>query len=294
MINPHLMGLNNFDNVPTPKDLWKNEKQKYRHWIILFGIGLFVVLAFYLTGAVLNIVNKDSIILALQEQYKDFPKSETLVQNAWITQHLVFPSLIISLLSIGLFLYVITITKSYLHTSFAQISLLSISVISFGALFSFIQLIMFLISLSRKPFNFNSMGSIFIFITSILFIVVYFTSATKVNRIRRQFAYSEYVQKLKTDERFINFQDHLKNSMVNQSASPFAPGIINPIVAPMPAANNQETKINDLKTNDQYEKLNAMSIEKLQEIAIKLSISGVELMQKNELISTIIRVSSSK
>lgn len=291
MINPQLMGLNNFENVPNPKDLWKDEKQKYRHWIILFGIGLLVVLAFYLTGSILNLFDKENILQNIRVSLQNNLVSENQVNNQWITNYLVFPSLIISLLSIGLILYVVTITKSYLQSTFARISLWSIYVIGFGALFSFVQIITYLAS---KNFGFVSMGSIFIFINSILFIVVYFTSATKVNRIRRQFVYAEYVQKLKKDDRFIKLQENLQSSLVNpqQSVSPFAPGIINPSAqvssTPVP------DKISDVKLGNQYNKLKAMSITKLKEVASQLSISGVELMKKDELIATIIRVSSSK
>lgn len=297
MINPQLMGLNNLDNVPTTKDLWKNEKQKYRHWMILFGIGLLAVFAFYSIGFIINLIEKQSIMTKLVEHYKDLNSKnpEQMANSFWVQNFVIFPSFIISSLFIGIILYIVTIIKSYLKHSFAHFSMWLIYIVGFGALFSFINLVTIL---SDVNFWMQWTGSIFILITLILFIVFYFTTATKVSRIRRQFAYSEYIQKLRSDERFMKFQQNLQNSMYQTGNSPisnpFGPQILNPQSEGIQQnkAINQNVPIPiDIKMHKQYTKLSAMALDKLKEIGKKLSISGAESMQKDELIETIIRVS---
>lgn len=302
MINPQLMGLNNFDNVPTTKDLWKNEKQKYRHWMILFGIGLLAVFVLYSIGFIINLIDKELIMQKLiAEVRKDTNISDpkSLAESRFLTHFVIFPSIVVSSLFIAIILYVVTIIKSYLQHSFAHFSLWLIYIVSFGALFSFIQIVTMLTS-AKLLMQFT--GSIFIFITLTLFVVFYFTTATKVSRIRKQFAYSEYIQKLKNDERFMKFQQNMQNSMgegnmfgnTSWRNNPFGPQSVNPqtsITDPNKAISTNLQVPIDIKMHKQYNKLQAMSIEKLKEIGKKMSISGMELMQKDELVETIIRVS---
>lgn len=299
MINPQLMGLNNFDKVPTPQELWKNEKQKYRHWIILFGIGLLIVFSFCLAGTIWNLLEKDAILAQLKIEYKNRTDVDSYIQGVWLMRYIVSPAFVLSLIGSGLVLYIVTVIKSYLKHSFARISLWLFYIVGMGTVLSFVQIILFLTS---YRFGFIANGTILVFISHVIFIVFYFSSSTKVSRIRRQFAYSEYVQKLQKDERFAKFQEQLKDSLINsginpginpgQSNSPFGPVLHQPPKNPNASIVADVSAPLDLKLSEQYNKLKTMSLIKLKEVAQRLSISGAETMKKEELIDTIIRVSS--
>ncbi|WP_127942954.1 MULTISPECIES: Rho termination factor N-terminal domain-containing protein [unclassified Mycoplasma] len=308
MRQQQLMGIGNFNNVPRPKDLWKNEKNRYRHWIILFGIGFLVILAIHLTGTILNILDRDSIVNNLEQLFREsYPHQadnvySELANRKFTIDYLTLPIVLISVILVGLTLYLITVTRSYRRHSFSYISTLSIYIIGGGALMAFVQVIMMLLRIRSV---FDTAGSIFQFVNFFVVIGVWCTCAVKVNAIRKQFSFSEYVERLRHDERFIQWQQQMEQAVregrgINPLA-PFAPSVDQPVTtnlkeptAPAPKATKPAVNQTEEPKNLRASRLKTLKVDELREIAKKLSIFGSETMNKEELVSHILRVTSGR
>ncbi len=300
MFNPNLMnsGMFQTQNVPKPEDLWKNEKSKYRVWIILFGISIFAIFTLLLIGLILNAANKTEIIDNLKTwglanlKFKNSADVPAEV-NSWAEKFyqndlIITPILKLTVLFIGFVLYISTIIDCYKKKTFAVISNWSTFVIGAGAIIGVYQI--FTIFYGTPIFSYGY--GIYNFIGYILPILVFIFVSVPINKIRREFIISERLSKLKNSPEFQNFQQQMQQSQSQNGVG------INPFINNMFAQNLQKNPNNKKDENislkekkSNVEKLNKMKISDLREIAKKFSISGYKTMRKNELIESILRVS---
>ena len=301
MLNPQ-MGI---PSVPPVKELWKNEKSKYRHWILLFGIGILIVFALQLTSFILNMTSvnqiKNALSKAEQEAYPNLSQTQiqTSVNYIFTRTFMIFPIIQFSFVGLGILYFITTVYHSYKKHSFARISQWATMVIGIGAFIAIYQLLnMAWSSSSRIVINESFRGGIFQFINYFLVIGVYFGTSVKVSRIRREFAISERVEKLKNDPMFQQQMEAYKNMMQNGGMQM---GPMGPIVNPQTATktnNNSNTgnastsQVDKPKISKEEKDLNNMTIVQLREVAKKLLISGFEKMKKPEIIKAILRVTS--
>lgn len=297
MINPNFMNQGMFSpqNVPTPKELWKNEKSKYRVWIILFGLSILGIFVLSLIGLILNASDKDEVVKNLISWGKS-PSStlrfaqgvdQDIAINRWANKFyrndlIIIPSLKVTILFIGLVLYISTIIDCYRKKTFSIISKWSTFVIGAGAIIGVYQL--FNIYYGTPIFSYAY--GIYNFIGYIAPILVFIFVSIPINKIRNQFLISERITKLKNSPEFKNFQEQMKN---NQNPM----GVVSPFMNPSfnQTQNNNEENTKIKNNNSNLEKLKKMKIIELKTIAKKLSISGYKTMKKIELINSILRVS---
>lgn len=300
MINPNFMNQGMFSpqNVPTTKELWKNEKSKYRVWIVLFGLSILAILVLSLVGLILNSSNKGEVINNLISWGKS-PSSnlrfaqgvdQEIAINNWANRFyrndlIITPSIKVTILFIGLVLYISTIIDCYRKKTFSVISKWSTFVIGVGAIIGVYQLF----TLYNGTPIFSYAYGIYNFIGYIAPILVFIFVSVPINKIRNQFLISERITKLKNSPEFKNFQNQMKNNQNPMaSISPF----INPAFNQTPKTNDEnEANVNN---NSNFQKLKKMKIIELKAIAKKLSISGYNMMKKDELIDSILRVSGEK
>ncbi len=289
-------GMFSPQNVPTPQELWKNEKSKYRVWIILFGLSIFGILALSLVGLILNASNKTEVIQNLIN-WGNSPSStlrfakgvdaDIAIDN-WANRFyrndlIITPSLKVTVLFIGFVLYISTIIDCYRKKTFSVISKWSTFVIGLGAIIGVYQL--FNIYYGTPIFSYAY--GIYNFIGYIAPILVFIFVSVPINRIRNQFLISERVTKLKNSPEFKNLQEQMKSGQT--PISPLSP-FINPSFNQTQSSNEQ----NKIDKNSNLEKLKKLKIVELKAIAKKLSISGYNTMKKEELIDSILRVSGEK
>ena len=303
--------LNNLNNIPPVEELWKNEKSKYRVWILLFGIGIFLIFSLLLSSFILDLVDRPSI----QQKLIDSNESIGNMQQAWsvfMPRFLILPIAQISILIFGLVYYITSIYNSYKMKTFARISLISTSIVSIGALLSLYNLITTFViprggNLGER---FSTPGELFRFINYFIVIFVWISTVGQVVRIRNSFLISERAEKLKNDPRYQaflngNFQQQPNsgfgfpfgfnqnpnqgfNNNTEQGAANKNPENSN---ASQGGKNNEvKAKVSEKSANE--DKLSKMTLIQLKEVAKKLSISGYEKMNKKTLIETILRVSS--
>lgn len=291
MINPQ-MGL---PEVPTVKELWKNEKSKYRHWILLFGIGIAAVFALQLTAFIINMVNmdsiKDSIETNLKETYKNVSDSD--VNAAFNSTFLIGPIIQLVLVGLGLVYFLTTVYASYKNHSFAKISQWATMVIGIGAFIAIFQLLQ-LSWRSGSRTIFDTPGGVFQFVNYFLMIGVYFGASVKVSKIRREFAVSERVEQLKNDPAFQQQMEMYKNMMQNgqMQMGPMGP-MVNPMAPPVQPGQqpvNQPITPAEPQISKEEADLKEMTVVELKDVAKELSISGYSDMKKAELIKAILRV----
>ena len=289
-------GMFSPQNVPTPQELWKNEKSKYRVWIILFGISIFGILALSLVGLILNASNKTEVIQNLinwgnsSSSTLRFAKGvdvDIAIDN-WANRFyrndlIITPSLKVTVLFIGFVLYISTIIDCYRKKTFSVISKWSTFVIGVGAIIGVYQL--FNIYYGTPIFSYAY--GIYNFIGYIAPILVFIFVSVRINRIRNQFLMSERFSKLKNSPEFKNLQEQMKSGQ--NPISPLSP-FINPSFNQTQSTNEQ----NKIDKNSNLEKLKKMKMIELKAIAKKLSISGYNTMKKEELIDSILRVSGEK
>ena len=301
MVDPNFMNQGMFSpqNVPTPKELWKNEKSKYRVWIILFGFSILGILTLSLIGLILNASNKDEVVKNLiswggsPSSTLTFSKGvdQEIAINNWANRFyrndlIITPSIKVTVLFIGLVLYISTIIDCYRKKTFSAISKWSTFVIGVGAIIGVYQL--FTIWNGTPIFSYAY--GIYNFVGYIAPILVFIFVSIPINKIRNQFLISERITKLKNSPEFKNFQEQMKN---NQNPMAGVSPFINPSFNQVPKTSSEENKAN-VNENSNLQKLRKMRIAELKVIAKKLSISGYNTMKKDELIDSILRVSGEK
>lgn len=320
-MNPNMfgqMGPGALDAVPTTEKLWQNEKEKYRHWIILFAISILAIFALLIVGLVLNIAHETRIKHDLASwgygkiefsgadnpttgdlanpdpaATKYLPKLVDWASNTWRSK-VITQSLKAGFVGIGVVLFASTVYQSYQNKSFAKISGWATMTVGLGAIMGVWQLMSMWIHKDYSIFSYSE--GIYDFILYILPIVVFFFVSRPLNKIKRQFAYAERVQMIKQSPQYQQMMQQAE-SMRNGTGQPNM-GPMGPMGQPMPMGPTAATPAKAApvpkeltEKEKRVKELSSMKIAELREIAKKLSLSGIDEMKKAELIDAIIRVS---
>lgn len=314
-MNPNMMGQ--IPDVPPVKELWKNEKSKYRHWIILFGVSIIAVFILLLLGVIMSAINETSIKISVHEWFKThlgFVNGTTEAQKvkaldnattSYFRDIIIYGSVKVFIVFVGVVLYIYTIIISYKNNSFSHISKWSTFVIGFSAIIGVVQLF----QIRGKPIFEYSEG-IYDFVMYLIPIVIFIFISIPLNKIRRLFQISERTEAFKNSPQYDNYKQQMDSMQnmgqpMNGPMGPMGPmGPFGPIN--QPPVNNfsntgsiikDQTFSNEIKQKTGYEKrmkeLTSMKVDELKKIAKKLSISGYYVMKKSELIDSIIRLSES-
>ena len=305
-MNPNMMGMQmgQMPDLPTTKELWKNEKTKYRQWMILFAIGVSVVFALLLTSAIFNLIGREQIEKALRKKYYAYYASGSdALHNALnsITYtvnvyNIGLPMVQALLVGIGLILFLVTAVESYKQKNFGRLSGFSTMIIGLGAFMAFFQLIRLFWSHGG---TFDNPGGIFQFVNYFLVVGVYFGGSMQVSRIRRTFIMSERIANIKASPEYQQAQQQAQAMMngqvpTNPITNPYGPaGVGTPIGAAKTNITGQPVKVAESQISKERQELEKMSVANLKKVAKKLSISGYSTMKKPELIKSILRVTSS-
>ena len=283
--------FNPMQNFPTIKELWKQEKSRYRLWMILFIVSLFIIFGISLTATILVISNKHNYALELENSFPN-DKLNTSDYERFLVNQIIAPTIISAAALIAIVLFLPTLVSSYKFKSFEKLNSFSILFGIIVGLVSFIDLIWNIIDLQRY---FATLGTVFVFTTSFFGLFLWFFSV-KVNNIKRQFLISKRFQDIKNNPDFQKMQDQFQN-MFNMSNPSGNQTNSNESMPKKDSASNafgpslEKDKNNVTKVENNIEsKLNSLSISQLKEIAKELSISGYSTMKKNELIKVISRI----
>lgn len=297
MIDPKMV-MGQMPNVPSQEELWKNEKSKYRQWIILFGISLLIIFVIYFIGFILNVVyseeNKANVadfLLDNSNGKMTLSEAQNTADNYVLYQLQILPGLISAMLLAALGIYLLGVFNSYKAKSFVKLYVYPTFIIGFGALIGVYQVISQFI---YGSLDFQTKGGIYHFISTILFPIVWFVVSRPVSRIRGTFYMSKRINELKNSPEYLQMQRQLNDALKGNPGMPlgmFGPMPTTPNDAGAINVEDQSTSLIEQKIAEEQSKLEQMSITDLKAVAIKLSISGAESMSKNELISNILRVS---
>ena len=292
---PNMMGMN--QNIPSIKELWKDEKSKYRHWVIILAIGLIVITGLTITSFIINLVDRDNLIDQTTKDLSVIYKpnvAENMAEKAYVRTAIVFPSIISLSLIAGLIWYFVSLVDVYKHKNFAKLSGWPTLIIGVGSAISLVSLMMFVFNTNARAGMFATSGSIFAFVTKILYILIYFAASAPVSRLRKTFIVSDRVEKFKSDPNFQTMQKQMQDALKG-GQMPY--GAFGPVMASEkspqqnPVASNNQTTPPPNKEEIELKRLKSLSIDNLKKVAKKLSISGHSNMKKDELIEAILRIS---
>ena len=326
-MNPNMMGMQALPNVPTTKELWKNEKDKYRLWIVMFAITLTAITALAIVTFILGLVNSGSIEHDIRaslsgnqpDKITDPVKIhdwENEVTNSFLVgKFKVFPGIIAGLLLIGLVMYVVTLVDAYKRKSFSKISKWTTLVISIGTFYGIYMLVSMAWQHGSVLFDVKPEG-IIVFMLYVSSILVFIGGSMQVSRIRKKFAISERVEQIKASPQYQAMKAQMDQYQANGQGPMMNPmggmGPMGPVSTPQPAtpstpANAGQTVVGEKPTvvqpavkrelsplEKQTKKLSAMKMDDLKSLAKKLSISGYSTMKKTELVNNIIRITGGK
>ncbi|NQZ65770.1 MAG: Rho termination factor N-terminal domain-containing protein [Mycoplasmatales bacterium] len=271
MINPNMMGQ--MSDVPTTKELWKNEKSKYRHWVILFGISILSIFILLLTSFILNLVNESSIKEAMTNWALNpdgtlsgkVSFDATFVRNnggdakvvaSWVDSYYLrntfwLGSIQIAVVFIGMILYGYTIYESYKNHSFAKISKIATFIVGLGAFIGIFKL--FGLFRGGDTVIFQYPEGIYEFVLWFLPILIFIFISLPLNKIRRSFQISERYEQFKNSpqyEIYKNQMDAMQNGQFNQGMGPMGMGPMGmgaygPMNQPMGNPNNPTPPTNN-------------------------------------------------
>ena len=320
-MNPFMNGMaqGQVPNMPTTKELWKHEKEKYRHWIILFGIGILVIFALFLTSLILSIVNEASIKEHIRvwgygkAQFAGIdPKGKIIydgsdydlavkdwASSTWTKENIIYTSIKAGLSGIGVILFVSTTYNAYQKKSFARLSAWASFAIAICALIGVYEII----SMAWQEYPkvvFQYPEGIFLFILYIIPIAIWLFVSRPIAKIRRTFLMAERIEAFKNSPQYQQMQEQMSQMQNGGNINPAAMGPFGPQSQPQTgpagtptAAPTQPVKRELTPKEKRIKELQAMNISNLKEIAKKLSISGYTSMKKAELIDNIVRISES-
>lgn len=302
MFDPQMMGFGPLPDVPSVKDLWKEEKSKYRHWIVLFAIGILCLTVLSVLAMILNIIDTGKYLDDMKVNWlkdnpgKEFPEADA--KQSFVA-YIIVPSAIKAIaLTSGTLLFIITTIKAYRIKNLAKISSWSTMIIGLAAFLAAFNLISLMWESSELKYLTNKefLGGLLTFIFNILAVLVFFTISVPVTKIRRLFYVSEKIEQLKSDPQFQAMQQQMEAMMKNGQFQPgaFGPTVGGAAMNAQPNANgNPEQIVTPVAPSISPErvKLESMDLDKLKKVAQKLSISGFEEMKKEEIIDAILRVS---
>ena len=305
-MNPFMMQ----QDIPKIPDLWKNEVNKYRLWIILFFIGIFVISSLSLVSIILNglgMTGDGNIIKKYMDALNNAgPRGSQLIgynqaRLAFLTSMIIMPTAMLSLVIVSMILSIVTVTKSYKHHNFGKLSWAGIFIIQLSAFFALINIVQFFIFGGGSSLN-DLPGAIYSLVVMFLYIPIWYF-ANRVSGIRKLFLLSERMEKLKNDPNYQNMKAQMNafTNGQNQGRSPFG---FKPTSNYNPSNNTKSTSTTKNKTSannktqntastahvsETDKQLSKLSIKQLRAIAQKLFISGYETMLRPELILSIKR-----
>lgn len=313
-MNPFTMG--GVPNVPTTEELWKEEKSKYRVWIVLFAISIIAIFALSLTSIILNVIGKDSIEDTIFEWYKKHADPDnslakiTKDADAYAFNHwketIIIDSFKLTFVSIGIVLFFSTVIESYRHHTFEKLSKFATYIVGLSAIFGAYQLLSLIF---RKSPELEYSEGIIGFVSWLVPVIIWMFVSIPVNKIRRQFQVASAVEKIKADPRYqemIKAQQTGQGPFANMGMGPMGPmgPMPQPGFGPQPQTPGQtpfrQSPVNTPDLNQAREltpeekrelDLRTMTILELRKVAKQLSISGYEDMNKSELVDAIMRVS---
>jgi len=312
-MNPFMMQ----QNVPNIKDLWKNEVDKYRLWIILFIIG---VLSIAILSFVAILLNGLSMQQGINDILNNSGKNGGPIANSYnnarwfyLTNMVIYPTFMLLLVVVSLTLFTITCVKSYKAHNFARLSwgsVFTIQILGFLALINIFQALIFSGGSFGSQISTDIPGPIFTLVVMFLYMPIWFF-ANRVSSIRKLFLYSEQMEKLKNDPNYQNMVKQMQQFSQSQNGRPspfgFTPNqgnVHNPNNKATPsqnAAGNTKGKPNQVpmsniqpaketsKLSETDKQLAKLTIKQLRQIAKKLYIFGYETMSRDDLISWIKR-----
>ncbi len=278
-------------NTPTTKEMWKNEPNKYRQWIILFGISMIIFLTLTLIGLILVFMNKDSLHTSITNSLENSKNSKGDPSKV-ATQRIIFSFIAIPIIMIVMTiastgLYGITLLNSYKEQTFSKLSGPAIYLPQFIGMFSLFGAIF-------SSYNVISMvegnvGAI-LSIVAQYFSIILLVFAWQVSKIRKTFIHIERMEALKKSPEFQQMQEQMK-TFFNAAQSGQTPSSA---YGPTPETPKAKVKESDAQLNDAPEVVELKKLKKAEliEIANKLSISGSDKMSKDELVATIVRVTN--
>ncbi len=289
--------------APTTKEMWKNEPNKFRQWIIMLGISMIIFLTITIVGLAMVLSTKDSLHSALSTAFQntkgfsgDPDKSAT---TTLFLRFVSLPAAMIAIILISIILYSASLVESYKAKSFSKLSAPSIFLPELIGMFALFGAISSMANSSLITAVDGNVGAILSIVAQFFAIVLLFF-AWQVSRIRRVFVNIERMEALEKSPEFQQMQEQMKNffnaAQNGQSPSSSYGPSATPNSDPIQKAKVKEKSVetNEPKEAPEVTELKKLKIAKLREIANKLSISGADKMTKNELVSTIIRVTNQK
>ena len=303
MINPQMMGMGNLPNIPTTKELWKNEKSKYRHWIILFSVAILSLLTLSVVSLFLNgFLFKDSIDFIFQKySSEENSPSRSEVSSRLFVNILLIIAIQVLAFFIGAIMFFKGIFDSYKSKSFERLSSIPSLFMGVTLFIAFLRVFLVFGDSPFRSFYVSQSQGILYFVLQVCIIVVFFSISIQVNRIRRLFTLSSRIEEFKKSPQYQMMQKQSEymqsatnnpNNFNQKNSSPYAPPAA--AVALSQSENNNQIKDEEKPENKilskEEQKLNKMKINSLKKVASKLFISGFEEMNKQELIKAILRV----
>ncbi|WP_322962006.1 hypothetical protein RRG51_00770 [Mycoplasmopsis cynos] len=266
-------------------DLWKNEKQHFRIWFILFIVFWSIITLLYLGLFVLDLVFKDEIIKSIDANIKNGPEQKN-DSNPYYNTRLVIDILFFIGPAIILILFVISLVDSYKKKTFIGISSFSITLAKFIGIMTIINLILFSTSYiyANGETIYSKIYSSLSGIVILFNIIQLFFAANNISKIKKLFIQKELENQAKI------FFDAMNKA---QNNSPFGPDLnsfFNNAQTKQQSVNEEEaTVVNDStpKTDSEKQmiikKILELPNEQLHKIAEKLNIFGYEEMSKEQL-----------
>ncbi|TQC54021.1 hypothetical protein E1I18_01010 [Mycoplasmopsis mucosicanis] len=267
------------------KILWENEPTKFRKFIIGSTVSSIIISLFYFLNFLLGII--DTFYFE-GKSFKDLTGANSF-------------DLFFSILLVGAVIYfsidwVISVFKSYKNKSFRFLSnntLIFYGILSFVAVLQLISLFFTKLNNSNQQLNpvriINLVTQVFLNVLLVVFYYVFFRKTKKIYVLFAQVHQHEEMMKQPEYKQLVESVQDLINNANNAASSSSA--------SQSESQQNQNDEeeaiiVNAAKEKEDkyYKRLLELPNEKLFEIAKKLSISGYETMEKEELARTIITI----
>ncbi|CAM9096638.1 Rho termination factor N-terminal domain-containing protein [Mycoplasma marinum] len=289
-------------NIPTTKEMWKNEPNKFRQWIILLGASLLI----FATLLVISIILVSTNISSIRSDLLDIMQKNISVNdwdqnsaesgvNHFIYFRLIGASVFMAILIIvGLVLYGITVYKAYKNKTFSKISGFTIYFSEFVGFLAMILMVYQFSTMVSFTQIMKENSGIIVWVSAQVFSITLFVFAWQVSRIRKQFAYAEKIEEMKKNPQFQEMQAQMQNlfAQAQQNSGNYGPTAGKTTQNDNSNSSPINAEASEIKESPEVTELKKLKIEELRNIAFQLSISGYDKMSKDELIEIIIRVTN--
>lgn len=276
----------------TLADLWK-QKNFFFLWFLGLALGFIALISLNAISLAFVVIDKNELIQDYMDTFSDKNITWDYASRVW-TSSVIQSSLNLFVVSTGLVSLTLSIFKSIKLKSFASFSYWPTLLIFFNTLYVFPFLLSTFIQYS---FNLNSYfstspSSIIGFVIPFIYLLTWFLISRNVSVIRRIFIRAQFTETM-------NAFQATQTTTGEPGATPFN----NPYGFPMGANQNpsqnadlqgnaSQASINKMEEDEAYKRLKALSKKQLDQIAVQLSISGFEMMNKDELLKTIYKITT--